>query len=67
MKTGYQYNYTHQVQWIPSDKNSPLIRGGVAKGGVRTGKGNWFGGYNSKSFYCEQCHVIITPVSNIGK
>lgn len=62
MKVGYQYNYTNPVQWIPSNERQPWLRGSVARGGVKTGDGNWFAGYTAKAYYCENCRVIITPI-----
>lgn len=64
MKNGYLYNYTNPNQWIPIDRKPPILRGSVTKGGVRTGNGNWFYGFDAKSFYCEKCKIILTPVDS---
>jgi len=62
MKLGFQYNYAFPVQWIPIDSNPPKIRETIGKNGIKTEKGIWITGYIAKSYYCEDCGLIITPV-----
>ncbi|MBQ7005176.1 MAG: MarR family transcriptional regulator [Clostridia bacterium] len=62
MLSGYLYNGSQPLQWIPEGEKPLFFNFDVAHYAVELkNKFSFFkGGYRAETYYCDRCHVVIS-------
>ncbi len=62
LSEGYMPAIRTALMWIPDDKKIPLTIFSKTKTGVNLTKVPFWHIQKAKSYYCNNCKIIITPV-----
>ena len=63
MKEGYIPITKDRLYWAPKNTDIPFFVYGIPKGAVDLGV-IIFRRKKVQSFYCQNCHIVVTPVKN---